>query len=144
MPTVPRRTALSSAVKMVLYFVSCCFSLEEETKPWLESAGNHEIQRTKPKTYEVVSSRISIVYKPTTQEKPPVLPQVTNNVILLWIRVRKWTPVDVPSLQTRSLRFRTLHWSWYFYCTFRFVLSMLINNTETTLQSHKFCSLEVY
>lgn len=51
-------------------------SLEEETKPWLESGGKPEIQQTKPKTYEVVSSRISVVYKPTTQEAPPVLPQI--------------------------------------------------------------------
>ncbi|XP_021926811.1 facilitated trehalose transporter Tret1-2 homolog isoform X2 [Zootermopsis nevadensis] len=51
-------------------------SLQEETKPWLESTGNHDIQLAKPKTYEVVSSRISVVYKPTTQETPPVLPQI--------------------------------------------------------------------
>jgi hypothetical protein len=61
--------------------VSSCFSLEEETKPWLESGGKPEIQQMKPKTYEVVSSRISVVYKPTTQEEPPVLPQVINDII---------------------------------------------------------------
>jgi len=57
------------------------FSLEEEKKPWLESGEKPEIQPTKPKTYEVVSSRISVVYKPTTQEAPPVLPQVIINVV---------------------------------------------------------------
>jgi hypothetical protein len=63
--------------------VSSCFSLEEETKLWLESGGKPEIQQTKPKTYEVVSSRISVVYKPTTQEDPPVLPQVIQNIIFV-------------------------------------------------------------
>jgi hypothetical protein len=63
--------------------VPSCFSLEEETKPWLESGGKPEIQQTKPKPCEVVSSRISVVYKPTTQEEPPVLPQVINNIILM-------------------------------------------------------------
>ncbi|XP_069703051.1 facilitated trehalose transporter Tret1-2 homolog [Periplaneta americana] len=50
--------------------------LEEETKPWLENGGKAEIQRSIPKTYEVGASRISVVYKPTTQESPPVLPQI--------------------------------------------------------------------
>lgn len=61
--------------------VSFCFSLEEETKPWLESGGKPEVLQTKPNTYEVVSSRISVVYKPTTQEESPVLPQVIKGVI---------------------------------------------------------------
>jgi hypothetical protein len=60
-----------------------CSSLEEETKPWLEPGEKPEIQPTKSKTYEVVSSRISVVYKPTTQETPPVLPQVISNAVFM-------------------------------------------------------------
>jgi len=67
----------------LLYYECPFFSLEEETKPWLESGEKPEIQPTKPKTYEVVSSRISVVYKPTTQEAPPVLPQVIINVVFM-------------------------------------------------------------
>ncbi|PSN48618.1 Facilitated trehalose transporter Tret1, partial [Blattella germanica] len=42
------------------------YRLEEETKPWLDRNGSH-----KPTIYHV-----GAVYKPTTEEKPPVWPQI--------------------------------------------------------------------
>ena len=72
---------LDKRTRLLYYKCFFFFRLEEETKPWLESGEKPEIQPTKPKTYEVVSSRISVVYKPTTQEVPPVLPQVVIKVV---------------------------------------------------------------